>query len=138
MRDGMLEAKVWKAACDTLNSCNIQCNMRMVNKCSVSDLSSTTSCNWRMLGMKFTASCCLLLVGPTGPSGTSMGTNGTFVVGSGSTVNANTGSTVYVNDGAQLVDNRTSNTTFSLLGTHICTCDACAKAEIVPSDYEAT
>lgn len=58
---------------------------------------------------------CVLLAGPTGPAGTSMGSNGTFVVGSNSTVNANNGSTVYVNDGAQLVDNRTNNT-FSLLG----------------------
>jgi hypothetical protein len=45
-----------------------------------------------------------------------VGTNGTFVVGAGSTVNANTGSVVFVNDGAQFVDNRTTNTTFSLLG----------------------
>jgi hypothetical protein len=57
-----------------------------------------------------------MLAGPTGPPGTSVGTNGTFVVGTGSTVNANTGSVVFVNDGAQFVDNRTTNTTFSLLG----------------------
>jgi hypothetical protein len=58
----------------------------------------------------------VLRTGPTGPSGTSVGSNGTFVVGASSTVIANIGSVVYVNDGAQLVDNRTANTTFSLLG----------------------
>jgi hypothetical protein len=59
----------------------------------------------------------VVLAGPTGPAGTSVGTNGTFVVGASSTVNANSGSVVFVNDGAQFVDNRTTNTTFSLLGT---------------------
>ncbi|KAF6253360.1 hypothetical protein COO60DRAFT_1547425 [Scenedesmus sp. NREL 46B-D3] len=54
--------------------------------------------------------------GPTGPPGTSVGTNGTFVIGANSTVNAYNGSVVYVNDGAQLVDNRTTNSTFNLLG----------------------
>jgi hypothetical protein len=58
----------------------------------------------------------VVLAGPTGPAGTGVAPNATFVVGASSTVNANTGSVVFVNDGAQFVDNRTTNTTFSLLG----------------------